>query len=51
MALLDVAHIQKKFGKGQNEVVALNDVTFLIDKGEFVGIMGPSGAGKSTRND
>lgn len=48
MTLLDVAHIQKKFGKGQNEVTALNDVTFSIDKGEFVGIMGPSGAGKST---
>lgn len=48
MTLLEVAHIQKTFGKGQNEVVALDDVTFSINKGEFVGIMGPSGAGKST---
>ena len=36
------------YGKGENEVVALNDVSFSVKKGEFVAIMGESGSGKTT---
>ena len=50
MALLEVNHVQKiyKTRFGGNEVQALRDVHFSVEKGEFVAIMGESGSGKTT---
>lgn len=48
MEILRVENLTKKYGKGESEVVAVNDVSFTVDKGEFVAIVGSSGSGKST---
>ena len=48
MEILKVENLTKIYGEGENQVHALNDVSFSIDKGEFVAIIGPSGSGKST---
>ena len=50
MALLEVEHIQKIYTTrfGQNRVQALSDVSFTVEKGEYVAIMGESGSGKTT---
>ena len=48
MDILKVEHLTKVYGKGENQVYALNDVSFSVRKGEFVVIIGPSGSGKST---
>ncbi len=48
MEILKVEHLTKTYGTGENQVYALNDVSFSVNKGEFVSIVGASGSGKST---
>ena len=46
--ILKAEHLVKKYGSGENEVTALNDVSFQVHRGEFVSVTGESGSGKST---
>ncbi len=48
MEILRVENLTKIYGSGNNKVVALNNVSFSVEKGEFVSIVGASGSGKST---
>ena len=48
MEILRVENLSKIYGKGKNKVVAVDDVNFSVEKGEFVAIVGRSGGGKST---
>lgn len=48
MEILRVEGLTKVYGSGDNEVVALDHVSFTVQKGEFISIIGPSGSGKST---
>lgn len=48
MEILRVEHLTKSYGSGETEVKALNDVSFRVNRGEFVAIVSASGSGKST---
>ena len=48
MEILRVDDLCKTYGKGKNEVKALDHISFSVNKGEFIAIIGPSGSGKST---
>ena len=47
MEILKVEHLTKIYGSGNGEVRAVDDVSFSVEKGEFLAIIGPSGSGKS----
>lgn len=48
MEILNVKNLSKVYGSGETEVKALDNVSFSVEKGEFIAIIGPSGSGKST---
>ena len=48
MEILKVNNLSKIYGKGDTQIKALDDISFSVEKGQFVAIVGPSGSGKST---
>ena len=48
MEIMRIEHLSKVYGSGENAVRAVDDISFSIERGEFLAIIGPSGSGKST---
>jgi putative ABC transport system ATP-binding protein len=48
MEILRVENLSKTYGMGENQLTALNHISFSVEKGEFIAIIGQSGSGKST---
>ena len=48
MELMQIQHLSKVYGQGENQVRAVDDISFTVEKGAFLAIIGPSGSGKST---
>ncbi len=48
MEILRVENLSKVYGKGESKVTAIDNISFSVEKGEFVAIVGASGSGKST---
>lgn len=48
MSFINVKDLTKTYGDGENKIYALNQMSFQVEKGEFVAIVGASGSGKST---
>lgn len=48
MEILRTENLTKSYGKGESKVIALDNVTFSVEKGQFISIIGASGSGKST---